>query len=97
MAAAWTECTKNCQIFLVWWNPGAIRGFAIFAGVFRESGVQKMAFGWTKCGETAGKDGFRNAVFLPSKILQIFQIYLRGGIYTFVTIQFDQKALDWRA
>jgi hypothetical protein len=41
------------------------------------------------------KDGFRNAVFQAGENFANFSsLFSRGGIYTFVTIQLDQKALD---
>jgi hypothetical protein len=98
MAAAWTECTKNCCFFLAWWNPGAIRGFAVFTGGFLKKWCAADGFLCTKCGETDGKRWFPECSFSEGENFANFSsLFSGGGIYTFVTIQLDQKALDWRA
>jgi hypothetical protein len=55
MAAAWTACTKNCQIFSGWWNPGAIRGFAVFTGVLEGGRGKTGACDWFLYGQDVVK------------------------------------------
>ena len=55
MAAAWTGCTKIAGFFLAWWNPGAIRGFAVFMGVFEGSHGKTGVRNWFLCGQDVVK------------------------------------------
>jgi hypothetical protein len=112
MAAAWTACTKNCRDFLAWWNPGAIRGFAVFTGVFEGSYGKTGVRNWFLCGQDVvkrmAKMGSGMLDFESRKFCRIpsyfFGRFLRtlpfpavlSKIHGFVIRRVSLRALDWR-